>query len=207
MTEEMLESSTVVDPTPAPAINPANQPIAGNQAPSNPTRAYVYGAIAAIFGIVAGLAFATIGVHQTPPPVAITAPAPNSNATSLATVVTPPMVALPAANIPAIEAPQAIAPADLHPKPAAHKKARKKALEATGSFAIEGDDELVGYDASRGIIQTSARKVFVVNSTSRTQNAATWQDSSANLHYKCDMNGSCTLSRKGAPVLFAQLKK
>jgi hypothetical protein len=90
---------------------------------------------------------------------------------------------------------------------AARKKAKKRAPEALATFAIEGDDELVAYDTSRGIIQTSARKTFVIDKSSAPVNSSKWAEVPANIHYKCDLNAACTLSRKGAVVLYARLMR
>jgi hypothetical protein len=87
------------------------------------------------------------------------------------------------------------------------KKAKKKDPQEFGSFAVEGDDELVGYDPSKGLIQTSARKTFIIERVSGDGNAARWGDVPANVHYKCDMNDSCTLTRSGAVLLYARLNR
>jgi hypothetical protein len=89
----------------------------------------------------------------------------------------------------------------------ARKKAKKKEPQEFGSFALEGDDELVGYDPSKGLIQTSARKTFVIVRVSGDGNAARWGDVPANVHYKCDMNDACTLTRSGAVLLYARLNR
>jgi hypothetical protein len=90
---------------------------------------------------------------------------------------------------------------------AARKKAKKKVPDNLASFAIEGDDELVGYDPSKGLIETSTRKTFVIDKTSGAFNAAAWEDVPANIHYKCDLKDACTLSRRGATVLYARLMR
>ncbi len=90
---------------------------------------------------------------------------------------------------------------------AARRKAKRLAAEEPVRFALEGDDELVGFDPSRGIAKTSTRITFVVNAASAREAAAKWQDLPANIHYKCDMNGACTLSRRGAAVLNAHLRR
>jgi len=90
---------------------------------------------------------------------------------------------------------------------APRKRAKYKAPEEPATFAIEGDDELVGYDPSRGIIETRARKTFFIDKTSGEDIAARWQDIPANIHYKCDLTAACTLTRKGAVVLHARLKR
>ena len=90
---------------------------------------------------------------------------------------------------------------------AARRRSKKKSAEEPSTFAIEGDDELVGFDPSRGIAKTSTRITFVISATTARDAAARWQDLPANIHYKCDMNDSCTLTRKGAVVLNAQLRR
>jgi hypothetical protein len=90
---------------------------------------------------------------------------------------------------------------------AARKKAKKKAPVDFLAFAIEGDDELVGYDPSKGLIETSTRKAFIIDKTNGPFNAAAWEDVPANIHYKCDLKAACTLSRRGATVLRARLMK
>lgn len=89
----------------------------------------------------------------------------------------------------------------------ARRKAKKRAAEEPAAFALEGDDEVVGFDSSRGIIRTSTSLTFVISKTTATEAAARWQDLPANVHYKCDLNNACTLSRKGAMVLNAQLRR
>jgi hypothetical protein len=131
----------------------------------------------------------------------------NSNAVVLAASVHPQPPAPADANSPPADLPAAQTPADPQPTPASHRKARKKAAVAPGAFAIEGDDELVGVDTSKGVIQTSARKVFLVSSIPGGNTWAKWQDGPSNIHYKCDLYASCTLSRKGAAVLYAKLQK
>jgi len=91
--------------------------------------------------------------------------------------------------------------------PAARKKTKQKALPATEAFAIEGDDELVGYDSSRGIVETTTRKFLVLGNLIAGDNSAAWQDVPANVHYKCDLNAMCSLRRKGAAILYAQWKR
>ncbi|MGA2166679.1 MAG: hypothetical protein ABSG62_00615 [Terracidiphilus sp.] len=90
---------------------------------------------------------------------------------------------------------------------ATRKKAKKNAPEEPATFAIEGDDELVMYDPSRGIIQTIARKTFLIDKTGGEGNAARWQDTPANIHYKCDLTAICTLTRAGAVALHARLRR
>ena len=66
---------------------------------------------------------------------------------------------------------------------------------------------MVGFDQSKGIIQTNARKTFLVAVASIGANSSAWQQWPANIHYKCDLNASCMLTRRGATVLHAQAEK
>jgi hypothetical protein len=91
--------------------------------------------------------------------------------------------------------------------PAVRKKAKQKSQPATEAFAIEGDDELVGFDSSRGIVETSTRKFLVIGKPIAADNSAAWQDIPANVHYKCDLSAMCSLRRKGAAILYAQWKR
>jgi len=91
--------------------------------------------------------------------------------------------------------------------PAHRKKPKQKTPPDTVAFAIEGDDELVGFDTTRGIVETSTRKFFVVGKPIAADNSAAWQDIPADVHYKCDLSGMCSLRRKGAGILYAVWKR
>jgi hypothetical protein len=90
---------------------------------------------------------------------------------------------------------------------AAQRRAKKKAADQPGTFAIEGDDELVGIDSSRGIAKTTTSITFLLSAATARDAAAHWQDMPATIHYKCDMNYACTLTHRGAVVLTAQLRR
>ncbi len=92
--------------------------------------------------------------------------------------------------------------------PAPRRTAKKKATVAPEPFfAIEGDDELVMFDFSKGTLETSTRKLFVMDKLSVGSNLETWQEVPANIHYRCDLNSVCIIRRKGAGVLYARLRK
>ena len=200
---------TQAAPQPVAAAGPAavSQSRAVEAPALTENRTFVYGAIAATIGIVAGLMFAALAGQGAPRNARAASASSNSNATALATVVKPETAAPAIANTPPVELPAALTAPDLQPKTLSHRKARKKVLDVPARFAIEGDDELVGYDPSKGVLQTSARKTFLVNATTVGGSSYGWQDWPANIHYKCDLNSSCTLTRRGASVLYAQLKK
>jgi len=69
------------------------------------------------------------------------------------------------------------------------------------TFVVEGDVTVVDYDASLGTIETHEGKTFVIGRTA----AESWQDYRANVHYRCDQSGTCTLMRAGLVVPNARL--
>jgi len=78
----------------------------------------------------------------------------------------------------------------------------------TFSFALEGDDTVVDFNVSEGIIQTKAGKTFEVDKTGGEGNSAVWQEYPAYFHYRCEQTtSSCTLARAGASVMHAKLKR
>lgn len=74
-------------------------------------------------------------------------------------------------------------------------------------LTIKGDDAIVEYDASRGVIETSAGKIFLFDKSSADGNDSRWQDYPVSVHYKCDQNSSCTLKHAGIDALRVRLRK
>jgi hypothetical protein len=104
----------------------------------------------------------------------------------------------PAAPVLAPAAAPAVAPAEL---------AADTQKPAAFHFEIEGDDEIVDFDANQKSLETSAGKTFFVNETLVASNVANWLDEQANVHYRCDETSSCTLSLpSAATVLHATLR-
>jgi len=60
--------------------------------------------------------------------------------------------------------------------------------------AIEGDDVIVGDNPSRGTVETSAGRVFLIT-TGLHNRGSEWQVFPAAIHFRCDRNGVCILSR------------
>jgi hypothetical protein len=60
---------------------------------------------------------------------------------------------------------------------------------------IEGDDVITGDNPSRGTVDTSAGRVFLVIKTGTGNRAPEWQIFPAAIHFRCDKNGACVLSR------------
>ncbi len=74
-------------------------------------------------------------------------------------------------------------------------------------FEIEGDDEIVDFDAAQKSLQTSAGKTFYVSETLVASSVAGWLDEQANVHYRCDETSNCTLSlASAATVLHATMR-
>ncbi len=73
-------------------------------------------------------------------------------------------------------------------------------------FEIEGDDEIVEFNASQRSLETSAGKTFFVNEALVASSVASWLDEQPNVHYRCDETSSCTLSLASATVLHATMR-
>jgi hypothetical protein len=72
-------------------------------------------------------------------------------------------------------------------------------------FTVEGDVTVADYDASEGSIETHEGKTFVLDRAAGDSDTAPWQEYRANLHYRCDQSGNCTLFRDGVVVPNAKL--
>ena len=92
-------------------------------------------------------------------------------------------------------------------KSAAHTGAKYTAAPKPGDLSMEGEDTIAEYDANAGIIETAAARTFFVDKSGGEGNAARWRDYRGAFQYKCDQNAACTLTRAGAGVLHARLKK
>jgi hypothetical protein len=73
------------------------------------------------------------------------------------------------------------------------------------TFYSEGDATVVSYDASSDTVTTDDGHTFMVGTSVTESHAQTWQDYRANVHYRCDQNGSCSLMRTGVIALNARL--
>jgi len=203
------DQSEEVDATQLLAIdaeaNPVSQSAAAQSPASASNQTLYYGALAAVVGIVAGLTIAIFAGGAASSSAPSASASASSNTAAAAENVNPQTAAPLPAGAPT-DTPAAQAASDPQPVPASHRRAKKKDLAGPTRFAIEGDDELVGFDPSKGVLQTSARKTFLVSTAALGSNSSAWQDWPANIHYKCDLNSSCTLTRSGAAALHARLK-
>ncbi|MGA2888670.1 MAG: hypothetical protein ABSE51_11505 [Terracidiphilus sp.] len=90
---------------------------------------------------------------------------------------------------------------------AARKKMAAKAAVKVSGFSVEGDDSIVEYDADRGIIETSAGKVFFFDRTGGDTSNPRWEDYPVSIHYRCDQSSSCILIHSGIGALRTRLRK
>jgi hypothetical protein len=118
---------------------------------------------------------------------------------SIATVATPPA---PVATNAQAEPPAAPANAAL---PSASLTTGLEGSFKPLTFYSEGDATVVSYDASDDTITTDDGRTFVIGATVTASHAISWQDYRANVHYRCDQNGNCSLMRTGVVALNARL--
>jgi hypothetical protein len=87
----------------------------------------------------------------------------------------------------------------------ARKRAAKAPPEQGPEFAIEGDDVLVGYDASTGVLETGTGQAFYVD---KQANMAGWQVFPLRIHYRCEQAAGCSIVRAGSGAeLHARLRR
>ncbi len=86
-------------------------------------------------------------------------------------------------------------------------KRTKKPAPNTVVFFIEGDDSIVDYDASSGIIVTRGRKTFTIDRSGAEATVLRGSDFPMRIHYRCDQAGNCALTSQGAGVLHTRLRK
>lgn len=60
---------------------------------------------------------------------------------------------------------------------------------------IEGDDQIVSDNPSKGVVSTSSGKAFLVGTAILTNPALDWQIFPADIHYRCDKTAMCLLTR------------
>ncbi len=92
-------------------------------------------------------------------------------------------------------------------KLSADKKARKQPLPQAPRIYIEGDDAIVWYDASAGIVETSAGKALQVDRMNAGINTLKGREFPVDIHYQCDQAGNCTFAGIGLGVQHARLRQ
>jgi len=74
-------------------------------------------------------------------------------------------------------------------------------------FSVEGDDAIVDFDLSSGVIETRDNKTFFAGKSIGMSLDSRWLDYPVNIHYRCDQSSTCTLTHAGAGALRARLKR
>jgi hypothetical protein len=67
-------------------------------------------------------------------------------------------------------------------------------------FYVEGDDSIVDYDASAGVISTRSGRSFAISKTGADADALKARDLPFEIHYKCGQPGLCVLGGAGGRV-------
>lgn len=65
-------------------------------------------------------------------------------------------------------------------------------------MAIEGDDVIVGDNATKGTVTTGGGRVFWLGAAGMHNRAPEWQVFPAAIHFRCDKNGQCVLTRSNS---------
>jgi hypothetical protein len=60
---------------------------------------------------------------------------------------------------------------------------------------VDGDDVIVSDNPARGIVATSGGRVFLVGSSVLTNRALDWQSFPASVHFRCEKNAVCMITR------------
>jgi hypothetical protein len=86
-------------------------------------------------------------------------------------------------------------------------KARRKSAAASSPIYVEGDDQIIWFDASTGALETSAGKALVIDKTDAVANALKSRDFPIAIHYRCDATGACTFAGIGTFIEHARLRR
>ena len=92
----------------------------------------------------------------------------------------------------------------LPPPPAAHKK--KETLPPL-PYTIEGDDAIVEFNSSSGVIETRGRKLFLIDKAAAEVANEAWQDYPVSIHFHCDRTSNCTLMHSGLGALHVRMMR
>ncbi len=81
-------------------------------------------------------------------------------------------------------------------KRAALRRQKTRQKTQWSAFYVEGDDQVTGYDASRGELETEMGN-FLVTGAAAQSTATAWAADGALFHYKCDQRSRCVLTGAG----------
>lgn len=79
---------------------------------------------------------------------------------------------------------------------ASKRAALERQKESRSGFYLEGDDQVMGYDAARGVLQSRLRN-YLVTGAEQQAAASQWASNGVLFRYKCDQHSHCMLGRAG----------
>ncbi len=94
-----------------------------------------------------------------------------------------------------------------HPSSRASAAHRKIVAIKLLPYTIEGDDAIVDFDLSQGVIATRGRKIFFIDKTAGAAADSAWQDFPVSIHYRCDQSSYCELTHSGLGGLRVKMKR
>jgi hypothetical protein len=103
--------------------------------------------------------------------------------------------------------PQSSAAPPLSPPLPPHSPAARKKIVPVKllPYTIEGDDAIVDFDFSQGVITTRGRKSFLIDKAAAADPA--WQDYPVSIHYRCDQSSACILAHSGLGSLRVRMRR
>jgi len=92
-------------------------------------------------------------------------------------------------------------------KPSAAGAAKRRPAQVSPPIYVEGDDAIVWFDASTGLIETTAGKTLVIDKTDAVATALKGRDLPIPIHYRCEQSGACMFAGVGAGAEHARLRR
>ena len=102
---------------------------------------------------------------------------------------------------------QAIATPSAAQTSAVRRTGNRKPPKMLSSYYVEGDDQIVAYDAATGTIQTTAARTSFIDKAGTEANAIKGHDLPIDIHYRCDQAGNCILTGGSGLALHVRLRK
>jgi hypothetical protein len=137
-------------------------------------------------------------------PLAVAPLAVPATTAGISTEAKPPVVAE-STLTDALSSPASPISSPLIPAPAAAAPLMFTPQKTAPLVYSEGDATVINYNASADTIQTDDGRTLVVGTSVSVSTALPWSDYHANVHYRCDQTGHCTLTRTGVIALNARL--
>jgi len=91
---------------------------------------------------------------------------------------------------------------------AARRRGPQKNADKTLTFSIEGDDSVVGYDATSNVLETGTGESFYIDKKELAAGSVANWPFPVRIHYRCDQTSFCTLIRAGSgTALHAKMRR